>query len=600
MNNEADKRTWERTAQPADQGLRLDKFWARELAGEGVSRGRVREWIEAGLAVVDGETVLKGKHVLTGRERLRIGDGGSPAADGAAEAVPGELDVVYEDAQVAVIHKRAGLTTHPAPGEPGPTLVNHLLHRWPDMAADVSGMAAQRPGIVHRLDKDTSGLMVVARTEAARLRLAADFASRRVRKAYLAIVHGRPAQQAGSIDAPVGRHPSQKTRMAVVPRGGRAALSDYRVLWTGPRGLASLVAVRIHTGRTHQIRVHMAHIGHPLLGDAVYGARENAEWSRRADRLAGLAPRQMLHAFHLAFRHPETDEPVMLWRRPPEDFCALLAGLRRECVRVGIVGMPGGGKSSLLGFLRRAGHPCFSADDAVAELYRPGGDGAAMIGQRFGGAYLRRDGGVDKAALFLAMKESGSVRREVMDLIHPMVRHRCETFFRAHRDAMVAYAEVPLLLEGGWHGDGMVDMVAGVRCPEGRRTGELRRLRGIDEETLAVFDSWQWPEADKLAACDVIVDNDGGLDRLEAEAARLHGLALARFDERGREAVAWLDSLWPALAGEMDREAAMAMAAEATRDGVTDGAPDEDGAQDEDWTPDEEWVSDEESTEGDE
>ncbi|MFH1913370.1 MAG: dephospho-CoA kinase [Pseudomonadota bacterium] len=579
MSKKAEKRIWERMAAPSDQGVRLDKFWARELADEGVSRGRVREWIEAGLALVDGEAVTRGKHVLCGRETLRIGDGGAPAVDDEARAVPGEVAVVLEDDHLMVIDKRAGLTTHPAPGEPGPTLVNHLLHRWPDMAADISGMDRQRPGIVHRLDKDTSGLMAVARTEAVRLRLAADFAARRVRKVYLAIVYGRPDPARGTIDAPIGRHPNQKTRMAVTPRGGREALSDYRVLWTGPRGLASLVAVRIHTGRTHQIRVHMAHIGHPLLGDAAYGSRENAEWSRRPDRLAGLAPRQMLHAFHLALRHPATAAPLILWREPPDDFRALLAALPRECVRVGIVGMPGSGKSALLGFLRRAGHPCFSADEAVGWLYEPGGDGATMLGRRFGGAYLREDGGVDRPALFAAMRSSSGLRREVMDMIHPMVRHQCEMFFRAHRDAPVAYAEVPLLLESGWRSDGMVDLVAGVRCPDAMRTGELRQSRGLDAETLAVFDSWQWPEADKLAACDVVLDNDAGLDRLESEAVRLHGLALARFEERVAGTGAWLDGLWPDLAATMDRDAAGELAVMADRE-------DEEEIEDREWSGD--------------
>jgi 23S rRNA pseudouridine1911/1915/1917 synthase len=582
MIKKVDKRIWERVCAPTDCGLRLDRFWACELADEGVSRGRVKEWIESGLALVDGVAVTKGKHKLGGHETLRIGEAEAEAADNAALAVPGELAVVHEDESVAVIDKRAGLTTHPAPGEPGPTLVNHLLHRWPSMASAVSGMDEQRPGIVHRLDKDTSGLIAVALNETARLRLAADFASRRVRKVYLAIAHGRLPAKFGTIDAPIGRHPTQKTRMAVVDKGGREAVSDYRVLWTGPRGLASLVAVRIHTGRTHQIRVHMAHIGHPLLGDAVYGSRENAEWSRRGDRLAGLAPRQMLHAFHLSFFHPISGERLTLWRKPPDDFCALLAGLPRECLRVGIVGMPGCGKSALLGALRKAGYPCFSADEAVAGLYRPGGDGATMIAQRFGGQYSREDGGVDKGALFAAMRASGGLRREVMDMIHPMVRHLCEVFFQAHRDELVAYAEVPLLLEGGWHKDGTVDMVAGVRCPQARRTGELRQLRGIDVETLAAFDSWQWPEADKLAACDVVLDNNAGLDALEGEAVRLHGLALECCAAREAGLTDWLDTLWPSLARGMDAEAEAEMAAMESSGDEVEGDQDwpEDGPED--------------------
>ncbi len=555
MNNSNKKNIWERVISLSQRGLRLDKFWADELAGEGVSRGRVKGWIEAGQALVDGEPITRGKYRLSGHEVLVMKAATRESEDSDAEAVPGELDVVFEDEHVAVVDKPARLTTHPAPGEPGPTLVNHLLHRWPDMAADVSGMDGQRPGIVHRLDKDTSGLIAVARTEAARLALAGDFAERRVRKVYLAIVHGCPASPEGVIKEPIGRHPTQKTRMAVVDKGGREAHSDYRVLWTGPRGLASLVAVRIHTGRTHQIRVHMAHIGHPLLGDAVYGPRENAEWSRRPDRLADLAPRQMLHAFFLSFRHPASGETVTLWREPPEDFRTLLAALPRECLRVGIVGMPGCGKSALLTFLREAGKPCFSADECVAALYAPDGDGAAMIRQRFGGAYSLEDDGVDKPALFAAMRASQAMRREVMELIHPMVRHACEMFFRVHRDELVAFAEIPLLLESGWHRTEQVDVVAGVRCPSGKRTGELRELRGLDAETLAVFDSWQWPEPDKLAACDLVLENADGLDALGGEAGRLTAWAEGCFEARNREFDDWLDGLWPLLAEEFVQEA---------------------------------------------
>ncbi|AMK13024.1 dephospho-CoA kinase [Pseudodesulfovibrio indicus] len=556
MTDTKNEQQWERTISFADGGTRLDKFWGRELADEGVSRGRVKAWIESGLAKVNGRVVDKGKYKLAAGEKTVIGAAEPEAGEGAPDPVRGRLDVLFEDAAMLMVCKPAGLTTHPAPGEPGPTLVNLLLHRWPDIAADKSGMDEQRPGIVHRLDKDTSGVMAVARTEAARLKLSADFAEHNVFKVYLALVHGVPTPAQGTVDAPMGRHPSQKTKMAVVDKGGREARSDYRVLWTGPRGLASLVAVRIHTGRTHQIRVHMAHIGHPLLGDAVYGPRESAEWERRPDLLAGLAPRQMLHAFYLSVFHPETGEPVTRWLPPPEDFCALLAGLPRECLRVGVVGMPGGGKSALMRFLGAMGRPCFSADECVAELYNPGGDGAAMINQRFGGAYTLEDGGVDKPGLFAAMRESDQVRREVNDMVHPMVRHRCEEFFKAHRDEPVAYAEVPLLLEGGWHKEGMVDLVAGVRCPADKRTGELRRLRNLPPEILAVFDSWQWPEKDKLAACDFVADNSAGLDHLEREAERLDAAALAALADRDRATEAWMDGLWPGLAGELDRERA--------------------------------------------
>lgn len=544
---------WERTASAEDIGTRLDKFWARELADSGVSRGKVKSWIESGLAMVNGEVVDKGKYKLTGFDKLEIGELESSATD-TAEAVPGDLKVIHEDDHVLVVDKAAGVTTHPAPGEPDATLVNHLLHQYPDMASPESGLDGQRPGIVHRLDKDTSGLIVVARTEADRLQLGADFAERRVDKVYLAVVHGRPTKSEGTIDAPIGRHPTRKTRMAVVDKGGREARSDYRVLWTGPRGLASLVAVRIHTGRTHQIRVHMAHIGHPLVGDATYGPQEDALWKRRDDRLATLGPRQMLHAFHLSFIHPHTKERLTFWQKPPKDILSLIQGLHRECLRVGIVGMPGCGKSTVVGFLREHAHPTFSADESVAELYKAGGDGAEMIAQRFGNLFSNEDGSVDKGKLFAAMCDSDELRREVMDMVHPMVRHECELFFRAWRDTPVAYAEVPLLLEGGWHKTGQVDVVGGVRCPEEMRTGPLRRQRGLSPEMLAVFDSWQWSEQDKLGACDMVIENAGSLDDLEQETLRLHDWATARFTERNAGFAQWLDALWPRLAAEFAEE----------------------------------------------
>lgn len=328
------------------------------------------------------------------------------------------------------------------------------------------------------------------------------------------------------------------------------------MLWTGPRDLASLVAVRIHTGRTHQIRVHMAHIGHPLLGDATYGSRENAEWSRRTDNLAALAPRQMLHAFYLSFIHPHTGEHVSLWRQPPEDFTKLLAGLTRECLRVGIVGMPGSGKSTVVQYLRKAGLPTFSADESVAALYGPDGDGASMIRQRFGGEFSHEDGAVDKPALFDAMKASEEMRREVMDMVHPMVRHECEQFFRANRDKPVAYAEIPLLLEGGWHQTGQVDVVAGVHCPDVKRTGELRELRGLAPETLALFDSWQWAEKDKLAACQLVLENCAGLDALQRETERLRSWAEDQFEQRNTEFDTMFEGMWPKLADEFADEEA--------------------------------------------
>ena len=551
MKNGDEKNYWEREVPPGNRGVRLDKFWADELAGEGVSRGRIKAWIESGLALVDGEVVDRGKHKLSGLEIVVLRAAPPEPGEGDAEPVAGDLDVLFEDDHVAVVDKPAGLTTHPAPGEPGPTLVNLCLHRWPDMAGGVSGMDGQRPGIVHRLDKDTSGLIAVARTEADRLALASDFAARRVRKVYLAVVHGCPARPEGTIDAPIGRHPTRKTAMAVTDKGGREARSDYRVLWTGPRGLASLVAVRIHTGRTHQIRVHMAHIGHPLLGDAVYGPRENAEWSRRDDRLATLAPRQMLHAFFPLLPPPRQQggcDPVARAAR----------GLPRPAGRAGARVFPGGhrghaglrqvraallfarGRATLLQRGRVRGNPL------CAGRRRRGHDRPA-VRQRV--HFGERRGGQARTVRGHARVRGGPARGHGAGPPHGAPRLRGIFPRPPRRPGRLCRDSAPAGVGLGQGAGGRG--VAGVRCASDKRTGELREKRGLAPETLAVFDSWQWPEPDKLAACDLVLENAGGLGELKGEAARLAAWAGDRFRERNSEFAAWLDGLWPRLADEL-------------------------------------------------
>ncbi len=220
------------------------------------------------------------------------------------------LNVVYEDADLLVIDKPAGLVVHPAPGHQQGTLVNALLARW----RDFKGLKGDlRPGIVHRLDKDTSGLLIVAKSDAAMLKLARQIKDRRIRKEYLALVEGRLKPAQGRIEAPVGRHPTERKRMAVV-RGGREAVSHYEV--EDYRGDLTLVRVKPVTGRTHQIRVHLAFTGHPVAGDQLYGHR----------KLPGL-PRQFLHATRLGFYQPTSGEWIELESPLPDDLRAFLATL---------------------------------------------------------------------------------------------------------------------------------------------------------------------------------------------------------------------------------------------------------------------------------
>ena len=543
MHDTPETQRFERTASLDDTGTRLDQFWVRELAGEGVSRERIKDWIVAGFAKINGKARRKPGHRLEGDEQLALI---TPAllAEHSPDAEDGPLPVVHQDADLVAINKPTDLATHPAPGKPDGTLVNRLLHHFPMLQAHISGMAGERPGIVHRLDKNTTGLILVALNEGTRLAVSKAFAARSVSKTYLAVVHGRPQsdlgdQNLGEIDLPMGRHPSIRTKMAVLQKGGREARTSWRRLWTDRLGRASLLAVRLHTGRTHQIRVHLAHIGHPLLGDPVYGPAQNAHWLLQRDPLAGLAPRQMLHAFRLVLRHPRSGETLDLRCDPPEDFQTLLSALAADCQRVVITGLPGCGKSALLNALARAPEapPTFSADACVAGLYAPGSDGAGLIARTFGPGLLDAQGAVDRGRLLALLLDKPALRRELEGIIHPLVEHALREFWSEHASAPLAVAEVPLFLEAGWRSgvNSFADVLVGVRCPEDKRLGAMRESRGLAPEVLAAFDSWQWPGERKLAACDLVLDNDAGLDGLEARAGELlDTLALLRRERAAR------------------------------------------------------------------
>jgi 23S rRNA pseudouridine1911/1915/1917 synthase len=263
-------------------GNRLDKFVTIQILG--LSRVHARELIDAGLVTINDKTA-KPSHLLKVGDRVVVTIPPPPPSGHVAEDIP--LTVVYEDKDLAVINKPAGLTTHPAPGHPGGTLLNALLTRYPELA-DGGG---DRPGIVHRLDKDTSGLLVVARSRQAQAALADQFKKREVTKVYLVLVKGRVEPSSGVIEAAIGRHPVNRKKMAVT-ESGREARSQYRVVkyFKG----YTLLEVRIFTGRTHQIRVHLSAIGFPVVGDETYGIKSE------------IFPRQFVHAHRLSFKQPTT------------------------------------------------------------------------------------------------------------------------------------------------------------------------------------------------------------------------------------------------------------------------------------------------------
>jgi 23S rRNA pseudouridine1911/1915/1917 synthase len=297
-------------------GRRLDQALAAVFPD--VTRSQLQHWIAAGRITVDGRAPRK-RDKVTGGEGVEIR---LPPPECAAIAEPIALDIVHEDASLLVVNKPAGLVVHPGAGNPRGTLLNALLHHAPDLAR------LARAGIVHRLDKDTSGLMVVAKTEGARQRLARDLEARRVKRDYVAIVHGVMIS-GGTIDAPIGRHRVDRTRMTVTGRG-REAVSHYRVM--KKYRAHTLVRVSLESGRTHQIRVHLAHIRFPIVGDPVYGGRLRVPAGASpalSERLRDFK-RQALHAAKLSLTHPESGEDLRWTASVPKDMGELMEALAQD------------------------------------------------------------------------------------------------------------------------------------------------------------------------------------------------------------------------------------------------------------------------------
>lgn len=298
--------------------MRLDQFMASALAPEH-SRSRVARMIKAGLVTINGAPARASSTIRLG-DRIEVAP--IPAAELAPSSEPAPpIEVIFADTEMIAVNKPAGMTVHPAPGHPHSTLVDALLARFPDLAAMAEPDGVMRPGIVHRLDKETSGVMVVARTPFARTALSRQFKDRSVRKVYLAIVRGLIARDRVTIALPLGRHPTERKRMSVRSRTPREAVSNVTVIQRFPASgrPATLVVVRPETGRTHQIRVHLASIGHPCLGDPLYGGRSAA-----ADN-QDFHARQALHALALAITHPRTNKSMEFVAALPADIANFVA-----------------------------------------------------------------------------------------------------------------------------------------------------------------------------------------------------------------------------------------------------------------------------------
>src|SRR5215475_13250632 len=311
----------------AEAGDRLDRVLAARIAE--LSRTRIKALILAGEVSLGGRTIRDPGHRVNAGETVAIAIPAPEPATPEGEAIP--LDIVYEDDEIIVLDKPKGLVVHPAAGHASGTLVNALIALCGESLSGIGGV--RRPGIVHRLDKDTTGLMVVAKTDRAHASLTRQFAdhgrTNEMQRGYLAFVWGVPNRNRGTVDAPIDRHPHAREKMAV-REGGREAVTHYEVreVFNGQDGkpVASLLALQLETGRTHQIRVHLSHIGHPLLGDSVYGSHFKTKASQLGPQsqaaLAALG-RQALHAYLLALEHPRSGE-ILHWEAAlPEDLLLL-------------------------------------------------------------------------------------------------------------------------------------------------------------------------------------------------------------------------------------------------------------------------------------
>jgi 23S rRNA pseudouridine1911/1915/1917 synthase len=289
---------------PANEAkLRLDQFLAKLLPE--FSRSRLQQLIRDGFVRLNNKT-SRPRQIVRGGDKIELTEPALEKIETLPEAIP--LEILFEDDDLIVINKPPGLVVHPGAGHREHTLVNALLNH----CETLSGIGGkERPGIVHRLDKETSGCLVVAKNDATHRDLSEQFAARTVEKIYLALVAGKLPKTAGVIEGKIGRHPVHRQRMSAATPRGRAAKTEYRLVRSSDR--ATLIECRLHSGRTHQIRVHLHHLGHPVLGDKVY-----------APRLAKNFPRQMLHAWKLGFRHPRTEEWKSFEARLPDDFAAAI------------------------------------------------------------------------------------------------------------------------------------------------------------------------------------------------------------------------------------------------------------------------------------
>lgn len=491
---------------------RLDSFLSEQAQ---ISRSKIKKLIEDGRVSINGMSCTDASKKLTEGDSIILT---VPEEKNSLEAAQNDLTIYYRDQYLAVVEKKANLTVHPCPSCQEETLVHHLLYHFPSLAETDS----ERPGIVHRLDKDTSGLMLIALTEESRLKLTEMFSEREVQKTYLALVQGICPN--GESRESIGRHPAVKTKMALVPvsKGGRVAHSEWERIYPTQAQISeqkideqrrednfSLIKVRIYTGRTHQIRVHLTAFGYPLLGDDVYAPQKTAQ----------KAPRQMLHAHKLSFYHPYTGEFMEFTSMPPQDFWDCMEQeltKKQKAVPLIVTGNSGSGKSALLDTAKRQNFPTFSADQCIKELYEVNGDAWYLLKQQYGAEFVPdAKKPVDKTALAKAMQDMHR-KQELENILHPLVYARMLKFFKDNENVPLAVAEIPLWFESKPAKLGIKPVTLCIYCDENIRRQRLHN-RGWTDSTITYMDSWQLAQDEKIRLADHAFANNGSLEELEQQ-----------------------------------------------------------------------------------
>ncbi len=472
---------------------RLDAFLAERAE---ISRAQAKKAIDNGLCLVNTKQVKADYKVKRSDEiefTLIV-----PVSELIAEE--GHLEILYQDNDYVIINKPHNLTVHPAPSQETGTLVHLLLSHFPSMRE----MEGLRPGIVHRIDKDTTGILVIALHDKARRALGDLFALREVKKEYLALVHNVPKREQ-TIDLPIGRHESNKTKMAV-SKNGKDALTEFSIVDYDINKNYALLSVRIHTGRTHQIRVHLSHIGFPLWGDKSY---TNRIMKPVPTKLKEVATRQMLHAWKINFIQPLTGEEINIECPIPEDMQHCLKRLQDETKKYIVTGNAGCGKSLLLEMAKEKGYPTFSADLYVKELYAKDGAGTFLLSRMFGEEILAKHGGIDTNILLSIMQDSHK-RERIEKAIHPLVYRAMNEFFeKAEEDAYEkAFAEIPLYFETSPEKlDEEEKYITVCVFAEEKTRKERLYARSWSEETIEFFDSLQLPIEEKKQKADLVFEN---------------------------------------------------------------------------------------------